>query len=446
MELAARESVAQPFSENGLGPEFDQLIKSLPPTIFGAPDEPWCAPELSRDPFSLLSELREREGDVVRMGEDGTFGGVSLPDPNGHDISNPVFIALSYDAVHEIGTQAKRFQNDGAYRVSQQVQGRTINCLDGAEHRMMRRLMDQTMFGRKQMEEYLVTLTEPTVDYLVDRIIERFEAGEDVEICRDLALPLVYKAISTILGVPESLFSEFVGLGDDAFGFMRDPEKAMAAVEKLTQHFSEQLTLHREMEIPPRDFMTIMSESELNGYSLSDEDIIKHCRFLLPGGIETTWRQAANMFMALMLHPEQWQAVTEDLSLVEQTVEEALRWVPSGFVVPRKAVEDTEVSGVHIPAGAGVNSIQGIANRDPRHWERANEFDIFRPSKPHLTFHAGLHFCMGQNLARNSFKTALREVATRIPDLALACDPADVEMCGFGLHVVRRLPVKRQSS
>ena len=71
---------------DGLGDEFDALIKTLPETIFGAPDEAWCEARLSSDPFSVLNELRDREGAVVRRDAQGLYGGVALPDPNGHDM------------------------------------------------------------------------------------------------------------------------------------------------------------------------------------------------------------------------------------------------------------------------------------------------------------------------------------------------------------------------
>lgn len=439
MTILADEPVAR---TQGLGAEFDTLIRGLPDTLFGAPDEAWCEPALSADPFTVLNALRDRHGPIVRRDAHGLYGGVSLPDPNGHDMEKPHFVALSFNAVTEIGSDATRFINDGAYRVSQEIQGRTVNCRDGAEHRLMRRLFDQSIFGRKHMEDYLVRLTEPTVAYLVDRIEARLKAGEPVELCRDLALPMTYKSISTIIGVPERLFAEFIELGDAAFGFVRDPQRAMEAVEEMATHFRAELGERRTRTDAPRDMMSIMSESSLKDYRLTDEEIVMHCRFLMPGGIETTWRQTANMFMALMLNPDQWRAVTEDRSLADAAVEESLRCYPSGFVVPRRVAIDTEIGGVELPAGASINSIQGIANRDPDIWERPNAFDIHRPLKPHLTFHTGSHYCMGQNLARNSFRTALTEMARRLPDLALAVDPSEIEMCGFGLHVVRELPVR----
>ena len=117
----------------------------------------------------------------------------------------------------------------------------------------MRRLFDQNIFGRMQMEDYLVHLTEPTVNYLVDRIEKRLNAGESVELCRDLALPMTYKSISSIIGVPERLFAEFIELGDAAFGFVRDPQRAMEAVEEMGAHFRTELEDRRSRADAPRD-------------------------------------------------------------------------------------------------------------------------------------------------------------------------------------------------
>jgi cytochrome P450 len=188
--------------------------------------------------------------------------------------------------------------------------------------------------------------------------------------------------------------------------------------------------------------ITVLSNNDLKGYRLTEEEIVMHCRFLLPGGIETTWRNMTNMFVGLLSNPAQWRAVTEDLALVDQAVEEGLRWGLAGTLVPRRVAVDTEVSGVALPAGAAVNNVLLIANRDRRYWEDPDAFDIFRLQHPHLSFHAGVHYCMGQNLARGTLRIALREVARRLPRLSLACDATDLEMAGFALHVVRQLPVR----
>jgi cytochrome P450 len=437
---ATRES--WPLKVEGLGSQFGRLIEGLPESIFNAPDASQCTPELSADPYKVLRELRQRFGPVVKMDTQGLFGGIAIPEPYGHDRNNQVFLALSYHAVREIGSNEESFGSREAFRASREVQGPTINTREGEDHRLIRRLFDRSMFGPRQIRDYCTSLIDPTVEYLVDRIESRLKDGQTVDLRRDLALPLVYKTISTIIGVPEGLFSEFVQLGEAAFGYNRNPMAAQEAVKRMTAHFRAELERHKRDSSPRPDMMTGLLDAEHRGYRLSDDEIVMHCRFLLPGGIETTWRQTANLFMAMMLHPEQWRAVCDDPALVEPAVEEALRCYPSGTVIPRHVNVDTEVEEVVLPAGSSVNFVTASANRDPAIWSDPDRFDIFRQPVAHLTFGMGPHFCMGQGLARQTFRTALRVMSARLPSLKLACDPSEVTMSGFALHVVGELPVK----
>jgi hypothetical protein len=163
---------------DNLGDELDLLIRGLPESIFSSPDEAWCTPDLSADPVAVLAELRDRAGPIVARDKDGRYGGVFLLEPFGQDAATPQFVALTYDAIHEIAVDSSRFPSERAYRSSQEIQGRTINTRDGVEHTRMRRLFDQTLFGRGQTEEYLETLIAPTVDYLVGRMEARLKRGE----------------------------------------------------------------------------------------------------------------------------------------------------------------------------------------------------------------------------------------------------------------------------
>jgi cytochrome P450 len=85
-------------------------------------------------------------------------------------------------------------------------------------------------------------------------------------------------------------------------------------------------------------------------------------------------------------------------------------------------MEDTEVEGVALPAGAVVDVCIGSANRDERRWERSEQFDIFRKRTPHLSFAAGEHTCMGLHLARMETRVALESLLTRLTDIKLITD------------------------
>lgn len=289
------------------------------------------------------------------------------------------------------------------------------------------------------MDEWTLAITRPTIEYLVGRVKRMISEGETPDARRDLALPAAYKSISTIIGVPQEGFARFVELGEIAQSGPRNLEAAVAAIGELDGYFSEQIRLRRDN--PQPDMLTIMGSAEENGRRMDENEIIQHCRFLLPGGIETTWRQSANLIMCMLVHPDQYRRVVEDPSLVDGTVEEALRWAPSGFVVPRIAAADTEVDGVAIPAGTSICSIQGLANRDPRVFERPNVFDQTRATNPHLTFHIGVHYCMGQNLARFILRSLLTTLARELPTLHLAAPIDTVEMRGFGVRNPTELPL-----
>ena len=145
-----------------------------------------------------------------------------------------------------------------------------------------------------------------------------------------------------------------------------------------------------------------------------------------------------------MLHPDQYDAVVQDEGLWANAIEEVLRWMPSGFVLPRTAARDTELAGVAIPAGSSMYGIFGVANRDPRIWPDGEKFDVRRPRKPHLTFSTGTHACMGQQLARQSFTHVLRALTTVLPDIVLDCAPEDVRTTGYIVRCPDRVPIRKR--
>lgn len=425
---------------SGLDESFDEVIRALPDSLLHAPDDMFIGDEsFSKDPFAPLGRLRDEVGGVVLLGEDGTYGGQAIPNVWGHDLSKPHAVAVGHAAVSLIGSDRKRFVNDQAYGAQQAAHGATVNCLDGTDHRALRRLFDSAIFGRKSMDEWTTAITLPTVEYLVGRVKDMLARGETPDARRDLALPVAYKSISTIIGVPQEGFARFVALGETAQSGPRDMAAAVAAIAEMDAYFQDQLESRR---IEPRpDMLTIMGNAEEGGRRLSDDEIVQHCRFLLPGGIETTWRQSANLIMCMLQHPDQYRRVVNDLSLVDSTVEEALRWAPSGFVVPRVAAEDVEIEGVLLPAGTSICSIQGIANRDPKVFDKPELFDQTRTPNDHLTFHIGVHYCMGQNLARYILRTLLATLARELPTLRLAGDTSQIEMRGFGVRNPTDLPL-----
>jgi cytochrome P450 len=123
-------------------------------------------------------------------------------------------------------------------------------------------------------------------------------------------------------------------------------------------------------------------------------------------------------------HPDQRRELVEDRSLIPNTIEELLRFEPTGPAVGRYVPEDVEVHGQTIPAGSAMLMLVGAADRDPRKYDDPDRFDIHRNIGQHLTFGYGIHFCLGAALARLEGRVALDEVLQRFPEWEVDWDGA----------------------
>ncbi|MFN3233676.1 MAG: cytochrome P450 [Alphaproteobacteria bacterium] len=425
--------------------DLDAVIKAIPPSQLVSPDHqvPGMDPEVSCDPYTHFKSLRDRMGEVLEY-RDGMYGDVSVYNVFGHDLSKPNFCVLGYDLIRQMCMDKESFINREAYGMHTKAQSDfpLVNEMDGDDHRLTRGLFDREVFSKQHMIDFSDQTISPMADFLTKRIAAKLEAGEAAELCRDLALPLLYSSMARIVGVPLVDLTYFVDMGERAFGASRDPQAAYAAVQELAAFFTEKYHERKAGgDLDSGDLMSMMAKAERNGRSFSDAEIIAYCRFLLPGGIETTWRQTANVCYAMMTNPDAYAEVVADPSLIPAAIEEACRWLASGFVVPRIAARDTELGGVAIPAGSSMVGIFGVANRDERIWDRPDDFDLHRARKAHLTFSVGSHICMGQHLARQSLAGALTAMVNNLPGMKLACEPADIQLTGFQIRCPERVPV-----
>ena len=427
--------------------DLDRVINAIPATQLVSPDHtvPGMNPDVSIDPYSVFKKARQESGEVLQY-IDGKYGDVEVYNVFGHDLSKPNFCVLGYDLIRKMCTDKTNFINKDAYGIHTKAQSDfpLVNEMDGEEHRLVRGLFDKEVFAKQHMIDFAEQTIAPMADFLTHRIAAKLQAGEQAELCRDLALPLLYSSMARIVGVPLVDLNYFVDMGERAFGAARDPMAAFEAVQELAKFFSEKYFERKANDdLNSGDLMSMMAKAERNGRTFSDEEVIAYCRFLLPGGIETTWRQTANLCYAMMVNPKAYAEVVNDPSLIAAAVEETCRWTASGFVVPRIAAQDTELGGVAIPAGSSMVGIFGVANRDERIWDNPDQFDLHRPRKSHLTFSVGSHVCMGQHMARQNLMGALQAMARNLPDMKLACDPSELQLTGFQIRCPAGVPVTR---
>ena len=133
-------------------------------------------------------------------------------------------------------------------------------------------------------------------------------------------------------------------------------------------------------------------------------------------GNETTGRLIGWLAKVLAEHPDQRRDIVQDRSLIPKVIEETLRFEPTGHATARVVTHDVEYHGTTVPAGSAMLLLIGSANRDPRRYERADEFDVHREDAGHLTFGWGVHHCLGAALARLEGRVALDELLNRFPE------------------------------
>ena len=170
----------------------------------------------------------------------------------------------------------------------------------------------------------------------------------------------------------------------------------------------------------------------ISGYGLSgpyadmkayDALIQAESLLLLDGGAETTRTVIAHSIVNFIRHPEQWQKLVADPSLIPVAVEECIRYVTPILNMCRHATADTELHGVPIRKGQQVVLMYSSANRDPAHFADPEAFDVSRQPNHHIAFGFGTHFCLGASLARLEIRVMFEELVRRITNLRLVEEP-----------------------
>ncbi|WP_425465107.1 cytochrome P450 [Nonomuraea longispora] len=306
--------------------------------------------------------------------------------------------------------------------------------MDPPEHTRLRRLLTG-QFTVRRMRELESRVTEIAVEH-----IEAMKAaGTQADLVQAFALPLPSLVICELLGVDYAdrrLFQERTAIGLNANA--TPEEQAVARAEMYA--FMQRLVAAKRAD-PGDDLLSgLIRDADP---PLTDAQLVDVAVILLNAGHETTANMLGLGTFALLEHPGQLEALRADPALIDNTVEELLRFLSIiQLGVSRVTTEPVTLGGVDIPAGATVVIATPEVNRDPRHWADPDAFDVRRERTPHLAFGHGVHQCLGQQLARVEMRIGLSELISRLPDLRLAAPAEQVplrdEMLIFGVH---ELPV-----
>lgn len=316
---------------------------------------------------------------------------------------------------------------------------------DGDRHSRLRKLISSAFTPRQvaRIEEQIAAQASRIVDELL-------EAG-DGDFVAQVSRRLPTWTISEMMGVPPDIRADYVAAADGMVGWNdpvvrgdREPMDLLMESLMALYGISNQLAEARRAN-PADDLMSNLVAAEVDGTSLTDDEIASFFVLLAVAGNDTTRHTSSHGILALSEHPDQWRYLLEDpAARVPTAVEELLRWGSAVMTFRRTAAADTTLHGVDISEGDKVALIYSSGNRDEEVFDDPWRFDVSRDPNPHVTFGGGgAHFCLGASLARTQLRCLLTELLTRTPGIT-ASDPQYL-VSNF-MHAVTALPCQLGSS
>ena len=310
----------------------------------------------------------------------------------------------------------------------------------GADHTRLRKLISKGFTPRR------VAALRPRVESLVSSLLDELEASTDtvVDLKKRFAYQIPAQIICELVGVPEDVRADMLIGGEVTTDTSISPEQAEENVRHWQAMMQNLVDLKRR---EPGDDLTtdLIASQDDQGIVLTDSELAGTLFLVLGAGSETVMNLIGNAVVSLMTNPDQLELVRSGYVTWDDVIEETLRVEAPIVQLPlRFAVEDIEIDGVTIPKGEPIIIGFGVAGRDPaHHGETAAVFDVTRPSKEHLSFGYGVHYCLGAPLARMEAGIALPELFARFPEMTLASPAADLEPQGtFIMNGYREIPVR----
>ncbi|NHC15840.1 cytochrome P450 [Motilibacter deserti] len=309
------------------------------------------------------------------------------------------------------------------------------------DHTRLRRLVAKAFTPRRV--EGMRASIDATARQLVDDLVDAGSDGSVVDLKPVVAEPLPVSVIADLLGVPPADRHLLRPWSQDMCRMYElrptpdDEVRAVQAAEEFAAYLRELAAQRRAR--PQDDLVTALAEVVDEGERLTEDELVGTCVLLLNAGHEATVGVTVNGIAALLAHPDQLERVRADPALVPTMVEELMRYDTPLQLFSRWALEDADVGGVPVARGSQVALLFGSANRDPERFEDPDRFDVGRSSNPHISFGAGIHYCLGAPLARLELQALFAELVRRVPRLTPAGEPRRGR--GYIIRIPETLPV-----
>ncbi|MFC7217034.1 cytochrome P450 [Streptomyces polyrhachis] len=293
--------------------------------------------------------------------------------------------------------------------------------LEAPDHTRIRRLVSKAFTPRT------VEQLAPTVRRMADELAASLVAQGGGDLVALVAEPLPVAVIAEMLGIPAADRPLLRPWSADICGMYElkpSPETAARAVTASVEFsaYLRDLVAHRRRS-PGEDLISALIAVHDEGERLSEQELVSTCVLLLNAGHEATVNTVSAGWWTLFRHPGQLAALRADPALLSTAVDELLRYDTPLQLFERWVLDDVEIDGTVIPRGAEVACLMGSANRDPAAFTAPDTLDLARTANPHVSFGAGIHYCLGAPLARIELRASFGALLRRAPELRLSAEP-----------------------
>jgi cytochrome P450 len=379
-----------------------------------ADPEDLFAPAVIADPYTYFGRLRET--DPVHWNPRAEMWIVTRHEDlvwlvRHHELFSSAVIRTDRRSPHPAIDPADEplFEQVRAFRSDQLVEK------DRPAHQSMRSAVHE-YFTPQAMEGW-----RPFVRAAVAELLDEAGPRGRMDVLEALAAPLPVRVITQMMGVPEEDREHLRHLADRLLYINRgEPDRMrflMEGIEGMIEYVSPKVD--ERAGAPRDDFISVLAQAETQGV-FTRHQVLVNTALLLFAGHETTMNLICNGTLAFIRHPDEWERLRDDpAGAARLATEECLRYDPPVKSTQRIAAEDVERHGKVIRKGDRIRWIMAAANRDPRAFLEPDRFDIARHPNPHVSFGAGIHYCLGASLARIEGQEVFRALAERFPALRL---------------------------
>jgi len=318
-------------------------------------------------------------------------------------------------------------------------QGESILSAEGDVHTRLRRLVAPAFSPRS------ADRLRPFMRQVINDLVDKVAATGHADFARDVCEPYPIPIICELLGAPKTDWQLFSRWANDileifSLDVVSKLDLIMRTQDELDEYTRGLIAARRDK--PADDLLTELIAAEEAGDKLSTDELVMMVNAVIIGGTDTTRNQLGCAVALFADHPDQWKLLGEQPELAPRAVEESMRYFGAVRGTMRYASTDIVYRDVLFPAGTFIGIGLAEANRDHGVFREPAAFDITtqKSEQPQLTFGSGIHYCLGQALARAELQEALPLLAQRMPNLRLD-GPTQWKPDGVGIFGPAHMPI-----